>query len=60
MFTMRFQSWVTNMSSVPHAEKIYVIGDAHTNTIEGFWSQAKNGIRGVYHAVSADYLATLS
>ncbi len=42
--------------SVPHAEKIYVIGDAHTNTIEGFWSQAKNGIRGVYHAVSADYL----
>ncbi len=42
--------------SVPHAEKIYVMGDAHTNTIEGFWSQAKNGIRGVYHAVSADYL----
>ena len=43
-------------ASVPHAEKIYVIDDAHTNTIEGFWSQAKNGIRGVYHAVSADYL----
>lgn len=43
-------------ASVPHAEKIYVLGDAHTNTIEGFWSQAKNGIRGVYHAVSADYL----
>jgi len=41
---------------VPHAEKIYVLGDAHTNTIEGFWSQAKNGIRGVYHAVSATYL----
>ena len=41
---------------VPHAEKIYVIGDAHTNTIEGFWSQSKNGIRGVYHAVSAKYL----
>jgi transposase len=40
--------------SVPHAEKIYVLGDAHMNTIEGFWSQAKNGIRGVYHAVSAD------
>jgi len=42
--------------SVPHAEKVYVVGDAHTNTIEGFWSQAKNGIRGVYHAVSAKYL----
>jgi transposase len=37
--------------SVPHAKKIYVLGDAHTNTIEGFWSQSKNGIRGVYHAV---------
>jgi transposase len=42
--------------SVPHAEKIYVRGNAHTNTIEGFWSQSKNGIRGVYHAVSAKYL----
>ena len=41
---------------VPHAEKVYVLGDAHTNTIEGFWSQSKNGIRGVYHAVSAKYL----
>jgi len=41
---------------VPHAEKIYVLGNAHTNTIEGFWSQAKNGIRGVYHSVSATYL----
>jgi transposase len=41
---------------VPHADKVYVLGDAHTNTIEGFWSQSKNGIRGVYHAVSAKYL----
>src|SRR5258708_20704759 len=30
--------------SVPHADKIYVLGNAHTNTIEGFWSQCKNGI----------------
>jgi transposase len=42
--------------TVSHAEKIYVLGNAHTNTIEGFWSQCKNGIRGVYHAVSAKYL----
>lgn len=41
---------------VPHADKIYVSGNAHTNSIEGFWSQCKNGIRGVYHAVSAKYL----
>lgn len=43
-------------ATVPNAEKVYVLGNAHTNTIEGFWSQAKNGIRGVCHAVSAKYL----
>lgn len=42
--------------SVPHAQKIYVRGNVHMNTIEGFWSTCKNGIRGVCHAVSAKYL----
>jgi transposase-like protein/predicted RNA-binding Zn-ribbon protein involved in translation (DUF1610 family) len=42
--------------TIPHAEKIYVLGNVHTNTIEGFWSNVKNGIRGVYHAVSSKYL----
>jgi hypothetical protein len=28
----------------------------HTNTIEGFFGLLKNGIRGVYHAVSREYL----
>lgn len=41
---------------VPHAEKIYVWGDAHTNTLEGFWSLTKNGIQGVFHSVSSKYL----
>jgi len=41
---------------VYHSAGIYVDGDAHTNTIEGFWSLTKNGIRGVYHNVSAKYL----
>ena len=31
---------------VPHKERIFVLGEAHTNTIEGFWSLSKNGIRG--------------
>ena len=31
-------------------------GDIHTNTIEGFWSLVKNGIRGTHHAVSAKWL----
>ena len=41
---------------INHAEKIYVSGDVHTNTIEGFWSLVKRGISGVYHSVSAKYL----
>jgi transposase-like protein len=41
---------------VRHSANIYVEGDVHTNTIEGFFGVLKNGIRGVYHAVSRDYL----
>jgi hypothetical protein len=33
-----------------------VSGDVHTQTIEGFWALVKNGIRGVYHAVSHKHL----
>jgi transposase len=43
---------------VHHSAKVYVIGDAHTNTMEGFWSLVKRGIGGVYHNVSAKYLQT--
>jgi transposase len=41
---------------IQHNERIYVSGDIHTNTIEGFWSLVKRGIGGVYHAVSAKHL----
>jgi len=41
---------------VHHAAKIYVVGDSHTNTLEGFWSLLKRGVSGVYHAVSDKYL----
>lgn len=41
---------------VNHTAGVYVDGDASTNTIEGFWSLTKNGIRGVYHNVSHKYL----
>lgn len=43
-------------SRVNHREGIYVSGDVHTNTIEGFWSLVKSGVRGTYHAVSAKHL----
>ncbi len=41
---------------IRHSAKIYVDGNVHTNTIEGFWSLLKGGIGGVYHSVSAKYL----
>jgi transposase-like protein len=43
---------------IRHSERVYVSGDVHTNTIEGFWSTVKRGIGGVYHNVSAKYLQT--
>jgi transposase len=43
---------------IHHASKIYVMGDIHTNTVEGFWSLIKRGIGGVYHAVGQNYLQT--
>lgn len=41
---------------VNHSARVYVDGDVHTNTIEGFWMLLKNGIRGTYHAVGKGYL----
>jgi transposase-like protein len=41
---------------INHTERIYVSGDVHTQTIEGFWALVKGGLRGVYHAVSAKHL----
>lgn len=41
---------------INHAARIYVDGEVHTQTIEGFWSLVKNGIGGVYHSVSAKWL----
>ena len=43
---------------INHSAKVYVMGDVHTNTIEGFWSLLKRGLGGVYHQVSAKYLQT--
>lgn len=45
-------------SRIPHTAQIYVDGDVHTNTIEGFFSLMKRGISGVYHGVSTKYLQT--
>jgi len=42
--------------TINHSKKQYVDGDITTNTIEGFWSIIKNGIRGQYHVLSKKYL----
>jgi transposase len=41
---------------VNHSQNVYVRGDAHVNTVEGFWGLLKGGLRGVYHGVSTEHL----
>ena len=43
-------------ATIDHAQKQYVVGAVHTNTIEGFWSIIKCGIVGTFHNVSKKYL----
>ena len=45
-----------NHKRIEHHSEVYVNGNIHTNSIEGFWSLLKRGIGGVYHAVSEKYL----
>ena len=43
---------------INHSAGVYVMGDVHTQTIDGFWSLVKRGIAGVYHNVGKQYLQT--
>jgi transposase len=42
--------------TIQHQAKVYVSGDVHTQTIEGFWSLVKRGISGTHHRISTKYL----
>ncbi len=42
--------------SVNHSKKQYVLDNAHTNNIEGFWSHFKRGITGIYFHLSRKHL----
>jgi transposase-like protein len=45
-------------TAIKHTDGNYItVGDDHTNTIEGFWSQLKRGIIGIYHNVSPKHLS---
>jgi len=52
----RLGARVKEHQRINHSSKVYVMGNVHTNTIEGFWSLVKRGIGGVYHQVSQKYL----
>jgi hypothetical protein len=41
---------------INHQENEYVRGAFHNNNIEGFWSQMKRAIYGIYHQVSPKHL----
>jgi transposase-like protein len=41
---------------VNHSARIYVDGEIHTQSVDGFWSLLKSGIRGTYHSVSTKWL----
>ena len=41
---------------VNHSHKEFVRGDAHTNTVEGFFSLLRRGLTGIYHNVSTAHL----
>ena len=41
---------------IRHEDRIYVSGNIHTQTVEGFFGNMKNGIRGTYHSVSSKWL----
>ncbi len=50
-----FDNYLQHLT-VQHKKEYVREGIIHTNTIEGFWSIIKNGIRGQYHALSKKYL----
>jgi transposase len=43
-------------NTVQHMHGKFTHGQAHTNTIEGFWSQLKRSINGTFHHVSDQHL----
>jgi transposase-like protein len=43
-------------SSVEHRRFEYARGETHTNTLEGFWSQFKNSVRGTHKSISRKHM----
>jgi len=45
-----------NHAVINHSAGVYVEGNVHTNTIEGFFGNLKTGMRGTYKQVSKKWL----
>jgi len=61
IYTDEFSSYVTLSAKydheiVRHKSKQYVNGNAHTNSIENYWSHLKRMITGIHHWVSPRHL----
>ena len=46
----------TRHETVNHSKEIWVIGDIHTNSIEGVWSLFKRSIVGAFHKISTKHM----
>ena len=46
----------TRHETVRHSEEEWVLGDVHTNGIEGVWSLFKRSIVGSFHKISAKHM----
>jgi transposase-like protein len=46
----------TKHNTIRHRDKVYVIGDVHTNTVESTFSLFKRGVTGAFHKVSLKHL----
>ena len=54
--TTKYAARAFKSESVNHSAGEYVRGEAHTNTVEGYFSILKRGIIGTYHHVSQQHL----
>ncbi len=55
-YTHRVGSRYLAHHRIRHEDKVYVSGNVHTQTVEGWFGNMKNGIRGTYHSVSSKWL----
>lgn len=46
----------TRHETVNHSADVWVVGDVHTNSIEGVWSLFKRSIIGAFHKMSAKHM----